>query len=56
VQVFELRKKILEEEHLDTLNSMANLGLAYRKKRRLEDTEELEVQVSIRLEEGGTRS
>ncbi|KAH8727390.1 hypothetical protein GQ44DRAFT_825097 [Phaeosphaeriaceae sp. PMI808] len=45
VQVMETRKRMLGDEHPDTLTSMANLALTYRNQGRWKKAEELEVQV-----------
>jgi tetratricopeptide (TPR) repeat protein len=45
VQVMETRKRVLGEEHPDTLTSMANLASTYRNQGRWKEAEELEVQV-----------
>jgi hypothetical protein len=45
VQVIETRKRVLREEYLDTLNSIANLAATYRNQGRWKKAEELEVQV-----------
>src|SRR5437588_738312 len=39
------RKRVLGQEHPDTLTSMANLASTYRNQRRWKEAEELEVQV-----------
>ena len=41
----ETRKRVLGEEHPDTLTSMANLASTYRNQGRWKEAEELEVQV-----------
>jgi hypothetical protein len=43
--VIETRKRVLREEHPDTLSSMANLASTYRNQGRRKEAEELEVQV-----------
>ncbi|KAI4947480.1 hypothetical protein J4E91_006299, partial [Alternaria rosae] len=45
VQVLETSKRVLSDEHPDTLISMANLALTYRNQGRWKEAEELEVQV-----------
>ncbi|KAJ5908062.1 hypothetical protein N7495_000744 [Penicillium taxi] len=45
VQVIEMSKTKLIEDHPDTLTSMANLASTYRDQGRLEEAERLEVQV-----------
>jgi tetratricopeptide (TPR) repeat protein len=45
VQVMETRKRVLGEEHPDTLTSIANLASTYRNQGRWKEAEELEVQV-----------
>ena len=45
VRVLEIDKRVLGEEHPDTLNSMANLAVTYRQRGRLEEAEGLEVRV-----------
>jgi tetratricopeptide (TPR) repeat protein len=45
VQVVETRKRVLGEEHPDTLTSIANLASTYRNQGRWKEAEELEVQV-----------
>jgi tetratricopeptide (TPR) repeat protein len=45
VQVMETRKKLLGEEHPDTLTSMANLASTYWNQGRWKEAEELEVEV-----------
>ena len=45
VQVMETRKRVLKEEHPDTLTSMANLASTYRNQGRWDEAEKLEVQV-----------
>ena len=42
VQVVNLRKKLLGEEHPDTLSSMENLAETYRNQRRWNEAEELQ--------------
>ncbi|KAF2689001.1 kinesin light chain 3 [Lentithecium fluviatile CBS 122367] len=44
VQVIETKKRVLGEEHLDTLTSMANLASTYRNQGQWNEAEELEVQ------------
>jgi Tetratricopeptide repeat len=41
----ETRKRVLREEHPDTLTSMANLASTYQNQERWKETEELKVQV-----------
>src|SRR5271154_3009543 len=41
----DIRKKLFGEEHPDTLSSMENLASTYRNQQRLNDAEQLEVQV-----------
>lgn len=48
VQVMETRKRVLGDEHPDTLTSMANLASTYRNQGRWKETEELGVQVMER--------
>jgi tetratricopeptide (TPR) repeat protein len=45
VQVMETRKRVLGEEHPDTLRSMGNLASTYQNQGRWKEAEELEVQV-----------
>jgi tetratricopeptide (TPR) repeat protein len=45
VQVVQTKKRLLGDEHPDTLTSMANLALTYCGQGRWRDAEELEVQV-----------
>jgi hypothetical protein len=45
VQVIETTKRVLGEEHPDTLTSMANLALTYSDQGRWTEAEELQVQV-----------
>ncbi|KAF2183895.1 kinesin light chain, partial [Zopfia rhizophila CBS 207.26] len=45
VQVMETRKRVLGEEHPDTLSSMGNLASTYRNQGRWKEAEELFVQV-----------
>ncbi|MCJ1441536.1 MAG: hypothetical protein MMC23_002025 [Stictis urceolatum] len=45
VQVMETRKRVLSDEHPDTLTSMANLASTYWNQGRWKEAEELEVQV-----------
>ena len=45
VQVSETRKKVLGEEHPDTLTSMAHLASTYRNQGRWKEAEQLDVQV-----------
>ncbi|KAF1357717.1 kinesin light chain 3 [Lizonia empirigonia] len=45
VQVMEARKRVLGDEHPDTLSSMANLAATYRNQGRWAEAEELDVQV-----------
>jgi len=45
VQVLQMRKRILGEEHPFTLTSMANLAVTYRNQGRWKEAEDLEVQV-----------
>ena len=45
VHVVEVRKKILGDEHSDTLNGMAMMGWAYYLNGRWDDAEKLDVQV-----------
>jgi hypothetical protein len=44
MQVIERRKRVLSDEHRDTLNSIAYLAATFRKQRRWNKAEELEVQ------------
>ena len=41
----ETRKRVLGEEHPDTLTSIGNLALTYRNQGRWKEAEQLEVQV-----------
>jgi len=45
VAVMERRKRVLGEEHSDSLTSIGNLALTYAKQGRLKDAEELEMLV-----------
>jgi hypothetical protein len=45
VQALETRKRVLGEEHPDTLTSIASLALTYSKQGRWKEAEELNVQV-----------
>ncbi|KAL5392945.1 hypothetical protein DPSP01_000636 [Paraphaeosphaeria sporulosa] len=45
VQVMEMSKRVLGEEHPDTLLSMGNLASTYRNQGRWKEAEELSVQV-----------
>ena len=45
MQVMEISKRVLGEEHPDTLTSMANLASTYQNQGRWKEAEELEVQV-----------
>ena len=45
VQVMETRRRVLGEEHPDTLTSIANLATTYRNQRRWTEAEKMEVQV-----------
>ena len=45
VQVIKTRKRVLGQEYLDTLRSIANLASIYRKQGRWKEAEDLEVQV-----------
>jgi tetratricopeptide (TPR) repeat protein len=45
VQVMEMTKRVLGDEHPDTLTSMANLAVTYRDQGRWKEAEKLEVQV-----------
>jgi len=45
VQVMEMRKRVVGEEHPGTLRIMGNLTTAYRNQGRWEETEELEKQM-----------
>jgi tetratricopeptide (TPR) repeat protein len=45
VQVMQTTKRVLGDEHPDTLTSMANLASTYRKQGRWKEAEELNVQV-----------
>jgi Tetratricopeptide repeat len=40
-----MRKRVLGQEHLDMLTSIANLALTYRNQGQWKEAEELEVQV-----------
>jgi tetratricopeptide (TPR) repeat protein len=44
IQVMETRKRVLGQEHPDTLTSMANLASTYRKQGRWKEAEELQMQ------------
>jgi hypothetical protein len=50
VQVIETRKRVLGNEHLDTLSSTTNLASTYRYQGRWKEAEELEVQVIETIE------
>jgi hypothetical protein len=41
--VLEIRKRVLGDEHPDTLTAIANLALTYGDQGRLKEAEELEV-------------
>jgi hypothetical protein len=41
----EMTKRVLGDEHPNTLSSIANLAATYRNQGRLKDAEELQVQV-----------
>jgi len=43
--VMETRKRVLGQEHPDTLTSVANLASTYRNQGRWKEAEELDVQV-----------
>jgi hypothetical protein len=45
LQVIESRKKVLGQEHLDTLTSMGNLAATYLKQERWKEAEKLFVPV-----------
>jgi Tetratricopeptide repeat len=45
VQVMETRKRVLGQEHPDTLSSIANLASTYWNQGRWKEAEELDVQV-----------
>ena len=45
VQVLDMRKKLIGEEHSDTLTSMANLASTYRNQGRWNEADQLDVQV-----------
>jgi uncharacterized protein involved in tolerance to divalent cations len=45
VSVIETMKRVLGEEHLDTLTSIANLASIYKDQGRWKEAEELEMQV-----------
>ncbi|KAK3363512.1 hypothetical protein B0T25DRAFT_436789, partial [Lasiosphaeria hispida] len=45
VQVMEMRKKVLGDEHPDTMGSMSNLALTYQSQGRWKEAETLQVQV-----------
>jgi hypothetical protein len=45
IQVMESRKRLLGEEHPDTLTSMANLASTYRNQEQWKEAEKLDVQV-----------
>ncbi len=55
VQVMETTKRVLGEEHPDTLTSMANLASTYRNQGRWDEAEKLEVQVMETTKEGAGR-
>ena len=46
MQVLDMRKRVLDSEHPDTLTSMANLASTYKNQGRWKEAEELEVLVS----------
>jgi len=46
VPVMETKKRVLGEEHLDTLTSTANLASTYRNQGRWKEAEQLQVQIS----------
>ena len=46
-KVMDMSRKLLGEEHPDTLSSMANLGSTYQNQGRWKEAEELEVQVMV---------
>jgi TRAP-type mannitol/chloroaromatic compound transport system substrate-binding protein len=46
VQVMQMRKRVLGEEHPHTLSSVANLASTYRNQGWWKEAEELEVQVT----------
>ena len=48
VQVMKTRKRVLKEEHPDTLTSMANLAATYRSQGRWDEAIEL-IQVVVNL-------
>jgi YD repeat-containing protein len=45
VQVMQMSKRVLSDEHPDTLLSMRNLATTYNSQGQLKEVEELEVQV-----------
>jgi hypothetical protein len=45
MRVIEARARVLGQEHLDTLTSIANLASTYRNQGRWKEAEELDVQV-----------
>ena len=45
VQVVKTKKRVLGQQHPDTLTSMANLAAAYRNQERWEEAKELDAQV-----------
>ena len=45
LQVMKTRKRVLKEEHPDTLTSMANLAVTYRNQGRWDEAEKLQMQV-----------
>ena len=45
IEVMETKKRVLGEEHPDTLGSMANLASTYRNQGRWNEAEKLDVQV-----------
>jgi hypothetical protein len=47
VRVIEIRKRVLGDEHPDTLTSMGNLATTYRDQGRWKAAEELRVQAAI---------
>jgi hypothetical protein len=56
VKVMEARRRVLGEEHPNTITAIANLAVTYRNQGRLKEAEELEVKVlkarSIRTRSG----
>jgi hypothetical protein len=55
VQVMETKKRVLGDEHPDTLTSIANLASTYRNQGRWKEAKELQVQVMGDVQEGAWR-